>query len=219
MGFGSVLGSKNVKAIVVKGSKKIPIADPEGVKQVRKKLKEMTGPGFYNLYDQSMPIPGNEVIKKVHCHGCAQGCWRSIHRRPSGLEGIRKCQTALFYVPWNARLYGRPTEECFRAASLANDYSLCIIELSFLLSWLDQCFAQGILTEKEAELPLSQMGSPQFLEAFLEKISSVEGFGVLTDLHGQVDQGDNHRHRRHELPDVAEILKRHGYFLPRCSTP
>jgi aldehyde:ferredoxin oxidoreductase len=179
MGFGSVMGSKNVKAIVVKGTKKFSIADPEGVKQVRQKLKQMTGPGYHSLYDQSMPMPGNEVIKKVYCHGCSQGCWRSVHRRPSGLEGIRKCQTVGFYMLWDMKKNGRITDTTFLAMEMANEYSLCIHEMLFLLLWMERAKEQGILNEENTGLDLFDMGSLEFIETFMQMISKREGFGKI----------------------------------------
>ncbi len=177
MGFGSVMGSKNVKAIVVKGAQKIPVADPDGVKLVRQKLKKMTGPGYHNLYGQSMPIPGNEVVKKVYCHGCAQGCWRSVHRRPSGLEGIRKCQTVGFYMLWDMKKNGSITDTTFLAMEMANEYSLCIHEMLFLLLWIERAKDLGILNDENTGLDLSDMGSLEFVETFMEMISKREGFG------------------------------------------
>jgi aldehyde:ferredoxin oxidoreductase len=179
MGFGSVMGSKNVKAIVVKGTQKIPAADPDAVKQVRNKLKKMTGPGYHSLYDQSMPIPGNEVVKKVYCHGCFQGCWRSVHRRPSGLEGIRKCQTVGFYMLWDMKKNGSITDTTFQAMELANEYSLCIHELLFLLLWVERAAEQGILNNENTGLALSEMGSLEFIETFMQIISKREGFGKI----------------------------------------
>ena len=52
MGFGSVMGSKNVKVIVVRGTKKIPMADPDGVKRIRQKLKEMNLRQLDELWDE-----------------------------------------------------------------------------------------------------------------------------------------------------------------------
>jgi aldehyde:ferredoxin oxidoreductase len=179
MGFGSVMGSKNVKAIVVKGTQKISVADPDGVKQVRQKLKEMTGPGFHNLYGQSMPIPGNEVVKKVYCHGCSHGCWRSVYRRPSGLEGIRKCQTVGFYMLWDMKKNGEITDTTFRAMEMANEYSLCIHEMLFLLLWIERAAEQGILNDENTGLSLSDMGSLEFIETFIKMLSKKEGFGKV----------------------------------------
>jgi aldehyde:ferredoxin oxidoreductase len=71
------------------------------------------------------------------------------------------------------------TEASFIATTMANDYSLCILEIVFLLLWIEKCYEQGILSEKQTELPLSKMGSLEFLEAVFKKITSNEGFGKI----------------------------------------
>lgn len=179
MGFGSVMGSKNLKAIVVRGTGNVPVADSAAVQDIRRTIKRMTGEGFFNLYGTPLTIAGSEIVKYVHCHGCPQGCWRSLQRTASGFEDIRKCQTNVFYSLWDRKLHGRPTEASFRAATIANDYSLCVMDTAFLLMWLDRCIAAGVLTEKESELPLSTMGSEEFFEAFCRKVSLREGFGEV----------------------------------------
>lgn len=179
MGFGSLMGSKNLKVIAVNGSGRIAVADPDGIKQVREKLKKMTGPGFYNIYGQTVPVPGTETVKKLHCHGCAQGCWRSLQRRASGLEGIRKCHMGSYYAKWDMKLNGSITDVTFLASELANDYSVCTDEMMFLLLWLEKCVEQGILSEQETGLPVSRMGSLEFIKEVLEKTARHEGFGAV----------------------------------------
>ena len=179
MGFGSMMGAKNLKAITVNGSGRVAIADPDGVRNIREKFSAMTGQGFHNIYANTIPMPGTEVVKKLHCYGCPQGCWRSLQRRISGLEGIRKCHMGSFYAKWDIKLNGQITDATFIASGLVNDYSLCTDELLFLLLWLEQCLERGILTEKQTELPVSRMGSVEFIEALLKKISSAEGFGAV----------------------------------------
>ena len=178
-GFGSVMGAKNLKAITVSGTGKIPVADTAAIQHIRARIKEMTGPGYFNLYGNPISLPGSIVVKKVHCHGCPMGCWRTLHKSPAGNEDIRKCQTPLFYSLWDRKLHGTVTEASFIATTMANDYSLCILEIVFLLLWIEKCYEQGILSEKQTELPLSKMGSLEFLEAVFKKITSNEGFGKI----------------------------------------
>jgi len=178
-GFGSVMGSKNLKAIVVKGAGTIHVADQREINQIRKQIKAMIGEGYFNLYGTPLTTPGTEVVKKVHCHGCPQGCWRTLHRSSSGEEGIRKCQTPLMYTLWDRKFHQTVTETSFRATSLVNDYSLCVLEIAFILIWLEKCFEQDILTEKDTGLPLSTMGSWEFIETVVKKISYGEGFGKI----------------------------------------
>jgi len=179
MGFGSVMGSKNLKAIAVRGSGKIQVADPDRIQHIRQRIKKMTGEGYYNLYGTATPLPETEVIKQVRCYGCPQGCWRSLYKANTGEEGIRKCQAAFFYFLWDRKLHGDTTKVSFLATTLVNEYSLCTMELAGMLVWLERCFEQGILSEKETELPLSKMGSLEFIETIVKKISSREGFGNI----------------------------------------
>jgi len=178
-GFGSVMGAKNLKAIAVAGTGKILVADAAAIQRIRTRIKEMTGPGYFNLYGNPIIAPGSSVVKKVHCHGCPMGCWRTLHRSAAGNEDIRKCQTPLFYSLWDRKLHKEVTEASFIATTMANDYSFCILEIVFLLLWLEKCHEQGILTEQETELPMSTMGSLEFLEAFFKKITKREGFGAV----------------------------------------
>ena len=178
-GFGSVMGAKNLKAIAVAGTGKIPVADAAAIQRIRTRIKEMTGPGYFNLYGNPITTPGSTVVKKVHCHGCPMGCWRTLHRSAAGKEDIRKCQTPLFYSLWDRKLHKEVTEASFIATTMANDYSFCVLEIVFLLRWLEKCHEQGILTEQEAELPMSTMGSLEFLETFFNKITKKEGFGAV----------------------------------------
>lgn len=179
MGFGSVMGAKNLKAITVRGTGSIGVADPGAVKSIRRRFAEMTGPGYYNLFGDPIILPGTQVVKKAHCHGCPQGCWRSVQQSASGARDIRKCQTGIFYSLWDRKLHGRITEASFQAATLANDYGLCVLDLVQLLFWLDKCHEAGILTDKETGLDLSGMGSAGFLEALLKKICFRRGFGSV----------------------------------------
>ncbi|MCX5902276.1 MAG: hypothetical protein NTV89_02135, partial [Proteobacteria bacterium] len=178
-GFGSVMGAKNLKAIAVAGTGKIPVADATAIQRIRTRIKEMTGPGYFNLYGNPIIAPGSSVVKKVHCHGCPMGCWRTLHRSAAGNEDIRKCQTPLFYSLWDRKLHKEVTEASFIATTMANDHSFCVLEIVFLLRWLENCHEQGILTEQETELPLSTMGSLEFLETFFNKITKQEGFGAV----------------------------------------
>ncbi len=179
MGFGAVMGSKNLKAITVRGTGKIIAADDEKIKTIRSRFKAMMGEGYFHLFNNPIIIPGSEVVKRVHCSGCPQGCWRSLHRSPAGTEDIRKCQIGNFYMMWDKKLHGSFTEASFEAPMLANDFGVCALDMVFLLMWMDQCAQQGIITQKETGLDFSQMGSREFLEGVLQKICNKEGFGEI----------------------------------------
>jgi aldehyde:ferredoxin oxidoreductase len=53
------------------------------------------------------------------------------------------------------------------------------MDLPRVLDWLVKCHEQGIISEKETELPLSKIGSLEFIETVVQKVSSREGFGNI----------------------------------------
>ncbi len=179
MGFGSVMGAKKLKAVIVKGSGTIPVADPAKIRQIRQRLRAMTGEGYFHLFGSPIMLPGSKVVKKIHCHGCPQGCWRSLHKSAGGSEDIRKCQIGNFYTLWDKKLHGQLTEASFTAPTMANDYGVCAMDMVFLLMWLERCVQQGVLSETNTDLHFSQMGTIGFLETLLQKICFREGFGDM----------------------------------------
>ena len=177
VGFGAVMGSKNLKAIAVQGSGTIPVAHPGAIRDIRKKIERMTGEGYFSLYGSPPPLPETEVVRKVHCQGCPQGCWRSLYRTASGEEGVRKCQATFFYSLWDKKRHGDLTRATFRATSLINEFSLCTMELPGILAWLERCVENGVIRARETELPMEKAGTVEFIETFIKKIATREGFG------------------------------------------
>ncbi len=53
-GLGAIMGSKNLKAVAVKGKMKVPVADEKGLKELRAKyLKQLGGPDWLKIYGTS----------------------------------------------------------------------------------------------------------------------------------------------------------------------
>ncbi|MFP3952968.1 MAG: aldehyde ferredoxin oxidoreductase family protein [Candidatus Bipolaricaulota bacterium] len=50
-GLGAVMGSKNLKAIAVKGGKSVPVADPEGLKELNRELFSRIGDSMRDTYN------------------------------------------------------------------------------------------------------------------------------------------------------------------------
>jgi aldehyde:ferredoxin oxidoreductase len=183
-GFGAVMASKNLKAIVVKGTGKPSVADPERLKelnrytiQVSKRL-DLTIPP-----DTTMSGHGHllERIGKGGCDQCGLDCIRNKYRfgkRPD-LEGYRRCQAMEYYMPWKYSREDEPVDTYFNAPILANDYSICTFELRSMINWLYACYQSKSLTEEETGLPLSRIGTRDFLEKLLHSIAYREGFGDL----------------------------------------
>ena len=183
-GFAAVMGSKNLKAIAVKGSGVVSVAD-------REKLVELTRYSHRISKRVHMAIPPQiarsghggllEVIGKDSCNKCGATCQKNVYRygKRDDLIATRRCQPMEYYLPW---LYGKdnePVDTLFDAPALANDYSLETFELENVVRWLFACRNTNALKEKEIDLPLSQIGTREFLVKLLHSIAYREGFGDI----------------------------------------
>jgi aldehyde:ferredoxin oxidoreductase len=178
-GLGAVMGSKNLKAIAVKGSSKPHIVHPATVKELREYLKKLIGENTLNPYGQFAPLGNSEPVKQSKCQGCPDGCWRAVYKSASGRQEVRKCQAMFFYTPWDRKLNNEVTEISFSATSLANRYGIDTMQLASTVKLLEKCYQEGILNEKETGLPLNRIGSLEFIETLIKKIASREGFGNI----------------------------------------
>lgn len=181
-GFGAVMGAKNLKAIAVRGTGKPTVADPSRVRElnrytvkISKRLRLSSTPRIVYTH----PDPLFEVIGKGACYQCGVECIRGLYRYGDGLEGYRKCQPMQYYLPWQYSREEEPVATLFDAPTLANDYSIETWELESMVDWLYACYKSGSLTEQATGLPLSEIGTREFLEKLLHSIAYREGFGDI----------------------------------------
>jgi aldehyde:ferredoxin oxidoreductase len=181
-GFGAVMGSKNLKAIVVKGDGKPTVADPARLKELNRytmtisKRVRLSIPPMITMTGHGHLM---EVIGKGGCYQCGMECIRGFYRYGQKLEGYRRCQAMEYYLPWRYNRKDEPIETLFDAPTLANDYSICTFELQNIIDWLYACYQVGAITEAETSLPLSKIGTRKFLETLLHAIAYREGFGDI----------------------------------------
>ncbi len=176
-GLGSVMGTKNLKAVAVRGSGKVEVADKEGLRELRRKIKSLkTPPGSWpTLLEQ-------ERLKKDMCFGCITGCMRANYNPKEGSPGKYICQSAVWYEIRAQRYYGEVNEVSFKANKMADDYGMDTRSIETMIMWLSRVHKAGIISEEETGLPLSKLGSLEFIETMLHKIAFREGFGdVLAD--------------------------------------
>jgi len=179
-GMGAVMGSKNLKAVVVKGSNKVSVAHPEKLKELNKRIRELRKGLHESVYMSEPFLQGIEMVKPTPCYACPAGCMRATFRHTSGLTEVRKtCAAAFCYVPFDEPYHGQSTEIPFLATSLCDRFGLDTGEFSNLIVWLQKCYQRGILTEAETGLPLSKIGSLEFVEQYVDMIVKRRGFGDL----------------------------------------
>jgi aldehyde:ferredoxin oxidoreductase len=192
-GFGAVMGSKNLKAIAIQGSGKVSVADPDRLKELARYTINLNRGLMKEFIPPRVAATGHghllEVIGKNHCYQCGLECVREIYRYGKRLVGYGKCQSMEYYLPWVYSREDEPLETFFYAPIMINDYCLDSQELQNMVDWLYACYQAGELTEKETGLPLSRIGTMEFLTKLFEAIVYRRGFGdALAD--GLVRIGD-----------------------------
>ena len=96
-----------------------------------------------------------------------------------GQKGKFMCGSSFLYISWADNYYGKPTDVPFQVNKLCDDYGLDTHVVEPLLMWLDLCREAGILTEEETGLPFSKIGSLEFMDTLVKKISYREGIGDI----------------------------------------
>jgi len=171
-GMGAVMGSKNLKAVVVRGSGKVQVADPKTLRRLKRHVKELKP----QKNDWPTMLPQDQLKKEV-CFGCIEGCMRQSFMTKDGREGKYICQSAVWYEIRAYRYYGEVNDVPFIANKMCDDYGVHTRVIETTIMWLVRGFKSGILTEENTGLPLTQIGSLEFVEALLQMISRREGFG------------------------------------------
>lgn len=181
-GLISDMGFKKLKAIVIQvAKKKKPVAArPDELKLLAKRA--------YDLKEQNWdPYPEFEANgKPTLCYGCIGGpgfCNRRTYMAESGSVFRNFCQAAVVYVEDALKYSPANAAKAYHLATqLCDNYGLDTMAMAPLLSWLKRCYRDGLISEAETGLPLSEIGSAAFITTLVRKISFREGFGdILAD--------------------------------------
>ena len=172
-GLGSVMGSKNLKAIAVAGNKRLEAADPERLNELTDSIVKMRKETWKNWLDS---IPGR--TRQRSCYGCVSGCFRKSYEHENRRYKYF-CQATHVYAMAAMSYGGDATEAALLASRLCDHYGLDTTIMQPLINWLTDCYREGVLSEEETGLPLGKVGSAEFIETLTRKIALREGFGDL----------------------------------------
>ena len=168
------MGSKNLKAIAVQGSGgALKAAQPERLRELSRTIRSLQE----GREITREPLVKEGQINKKACWGCPHGCNRTFYKAADGTDGKFMCQASIFYQERARRYYGEINEASFRANRLCDDYGLDTNAIETMIMWLSRCTRSGILNDDNTGIPLSAMGSLEFIDSLISKISYREGFG------------------------------------------
>ena len=215
-GFGAVMGSKNLKAVVVMGNKtELPVAKPESFKKIKQEISTLWKGETSGRYWNELVIEGAEKIKNAYCYGCPGICRRGIYQNKKGIKGYRKtCVSAYFYSKQEMDKTGKIADATFYATQLANKHGLCVLELRFLVTWLPEALKRGLIDAKETGLNPDEVGTSEWIETLVNLIVSRKGVGDL------LAEGSRRSARELGAEDLLEgLVTKTGfdadYYTPR----
>jgi aldehyde:ferredoxin oxidoreductase len=173
-GLGGVMGSKNLKAIVVAGAKRPIAAYPVRLSDIADHLSQIRKDTWKNWLED---IPGKTRLRP--CYGCSTGCFRKAYET-GGRRYKFFCQAMHVYWATAEKRHEADWQEiALLAIRLCDRYGLDTTVMQPMIEWLVKCCEEGILNNNNTGLPLSKLGSAEFIETLTRKIALREGFGDI----------------------------------------
>jgi len=199
-GMGCVMGAKNLKAIVVRGTKGVNLADPEQYLSLAHNLEQdmRNHPAIQEkqkfgvsrvqnaMYNEPDPVTGevkpSDLFLKYQptrsgCFGCPTQCMDAYPVKAYG-GGVISC--ALYFG--TSYVHSDDSELTLETALLAHRYGFDVVSLFQVLGWAMELYENGVITSKDSDgIPL-EWGSRPVVMSMIEKIVNRDGFGdILAD--------------------------------------
>jgi len=174
-GFGAVMGAKKLKAVAVSGTNRPEPDDPVKLHELTRFLRDLKK----REPQENVLAPQGMKVRRQACLGCTAGCLRSMLERANGQRGKYLCTSGFFYEYPAYDYYHKLNEVPFLATRLCDDYGLDANAIDAIIKWLSRCYQRGIISERESGIPLSQLGSLDFIKALARKITMREDFGAV----------------------------------------
>ncbi len=172
-GFGAVMGSKKLKAIAVSGSRHPGPADRQALRGITARMKHLLG--TTPRVDPMLEAPPEAM--RDPCYACIGCDMRLTHQIKDGTSGKFACAGGAFYQAVARKYYGRPTDVPFLVNRLCDDYGVDVHSVTTTITLLGRGAAAGLISEKEAGVPISRIGSLEFMQTLLRKVVMKEGIG------------------------------------------
>ncbi|MDZ4246155.1 MAG: aldehyde ferredoxin oxidoreductase N-terminal domain-containing protein, partial [Dehalococcoidia bacterium] len=172
-GLGAVMGSKHLKAVAVRGSGTVQAAHPQRLQELLERIAELKKDVPQS---EGEPVEG---IEKDPCYVCTDECNRGLITASDGSIGKVMCQSSAFYKDWAKIYYGEINEVPLFATRLCNHYGLNTKSVDPIITWLNNCHQAGLLNEKSTGLPLTKIGSLEFIKALTGAMANRQGFGDI----------------------------------------
>ena len=224
-GFGAVMGSKNLKAIVVSGDRGIRIAD-------RKRYNSLSKPFFHRIKEyrylkewqdlgliQSFPFVSRETYKKIKkrriaCVSCPIGCKDVVEIQDGKFAGLVAGSSSAINL-FTPMAYGfEDYREAVKCIATLDRYGLDMFEFFGIMKLARSLCDHGIIPKDQIDTEIV-MESLACMETWARKISLREGLGhiLAQGFHGIFNEfGEAAK------PHAPSLVKgMHTYAGPGCA--
>jgi len=195
-GVGAVMGSKNLKAVVVRGTGKLAAADEEKAKEVIKGVMEkirqcdVTAKGLpaygtavlvnVEAYTEHADMASGEtlaekyLVKNTACYRCPIACGRRC--KIDGEEGEGPEYETLWAYSADCGVYDLPA--VIKANNLCNEYGLDTISAGATIACAMELYEKGLIKDEELDgIPL-EFGSSEAIIEWTRRMGEGEGLGA-----------------------------------------
>jgi len=202
-GFGAVMGSKNLKAISVRGRGGVAVAKPKELLEICKYANSIIA-GFCTpgqLEEHMVGAKGSsdgrvwglnsgqalaEAGYALHgdaCRGCAKGC-RGYFQFPGLPSGQAMCVQFFYGIARDPAHDGMKMGDkaTWLAKSLGDTLGINVVEIGGMLFWLRDALKEGIIKESDQPMPKFLGGTADdetFLASLMENIAHRTNFGNI----------------------------------------
>jgi benzoyl-CoA reductase subunit BamB len=201
-GIGAIMGDKNVKAIVLHGTKDIAISDSANFEKLCERVLKRTdklkayfdnwandlgvwlgGDGVYGNFEEVRNIPNFEQILAdfekrfkhgtVSCYNCGVACKFRISLSDE-IYSFAKCQS-YFNFMFACKIQDLAFSiKCF---NLCERYGLDVVSTAQILAFAIDLYQKGILTKSDTDGMHIESGNQEIAFSLIEKIAKRDGFG------------------------------------------
>lgn len=186
-GFGAVMGSKNLKAIAVRGTQRLRIFDPEGLVKISREIRRLSSKDPMRNWTSRTFIDGErqkEFLNKYRekntsCFACPVACLAYLKVPDSG-ESQSHCLN-YYYYPMATEFYGHTINRDQAVSDsyvLANRLGLDTLNIAGMVKFLKDLYEKGRMILDD-DLPLDKVGSREFIQKLLHMIATRKGIGNL----------------------------------------
>jgi aldehyde:ferredoxin oxidoreductase len=197
-GLGAVMGSKNLKAIVVKGTKGVGFSDTKFVRLCSELLERIKRHPRLREWQElgllvSFPVLPREVYlerlkrARISCVSCPIGDKDVIQIREGRFKGLVKFTSSVVNAVM-PMLYGLPYDEAIKCVAVLDDYGMDMFEFFAVIETVNRLYDKGVIARELLESKIEY--SYESLVEWAGRIAHRRGFGdVLAEgLAGLVEK-------------------------------